>query len=78
MDFLILRSKTVSRKISDKNQLDEQVKQLSPLLPEIDENKELRIKIATKDDMTEMVKYHKTEKVFEPQYFGGKTTENAK
>ena len=32
MDSLILRSKTVRRKISDKNQLAEQVKQLSPLL----------------------------------------------
>ena len=78
MDSLILRSKTVRRKISDKNQLAEQVKQLSPLLPEIDENKELTVKMATKDDITEMVKYHKTKKVFEPQYFGGKTTENEK
>ena len=34
--------------------------------------------MATKDGITEMVKYHKTKKVFEPQYFGGKTTENAK
>ena len=34
--------------------------------------------MATKDDITEMVKYHRTKKVFEPQYFGGKTTENAK
>ena len=75
MDSLILRSKTVRRKISDKNQLAEQVKQL---LPEIDENKELTIKMATKDDITEMVKYNKTKKVFEPQYFGGNTTENAK
>ena len=33
--------------------------------------------MATKDDITEMAKYHKTKKVFEPQYFGGKTTENA-
>ena len=74
MDSLILRPKTVRRKISDKNQLAEQ---LSPLLPEIDENKELTIKMATKDDITEKVKYHKTKKVFEPQYFGGKTTENA-
>ena len=78
MDSLILRSKTVRRKISDKNQLAEQVKQLSPLLPEIDENKELTVKMATRDDITEMVKYHKTKKVFEAQYFGGKTTENAK
>ena len=30
--------------------------------------------MATKDDITEMVKYHRTKKVFEPQYFGGKTT----
>ena len=75
MDSLILRSKTVRRKIYDENQLAEQVKQL---LPEIDENKELPIKMATKDDITEMVKYHRTKKVFEPQYFGGKTTENAK
>ena len=70
--LIILTSKTVRRKISDKNQLAEQAKQLSPLLPEIDENKELTVKIATKDDITEMVKYHKTKKVFEPQYFGGK------
>ena len=34
--------------------------------------------MATKDDITEMVKYHKTKKVFEPQYLGGKTVENAK
>ena len=34
--------------------------------------------MVTKDDITEMVKYHKTKKVFEPQYVGGKTTENAK
>ena len=72
MDSLILRSKTVRRKISDENKLVEQVKQLLPLLPEIDENKDLPIKMATKDDITEMVKYHRTKKVFEPQYFGGK------
>ena len=78
MDYLILRSKTVRRKISDENNLAEQVKQLLPLLPETDENKDLPIKMATKDDITEMVKYHRTKKVFEPQYFGGKTTENAK
>ena len=77
MDSLILRSKTVRRKIPDENKLAEQVKQLLPLLPE---NKDLPIKMATKDDITitEMVKYHRMKKVFEPQYFGGKTTENAK
>ena len=63
MDSLILRSKTVRRKISDENRLAEQVKQLLPLLPEIDENKNLPIKMATKDDITEMVKYHRTKKV---------------
>ena len=78
MDSLILRSKTVHRTFFDKKQLAEQVKQLSPLLPEIYENNELTIKMATKDDITEMMKYHKTKMVFEPQYFGGKTTENAK
>ena len=78
MDSLILRSKTVRRNISDENKLAEQVKQLLPLLPEIDENKNLTIKMATKDDITEMVKYHRTKKVFEPHYFGGKNTENAK
>ena len=45
MDSLILRSKTVRRKISDENNLAEQVKQLLPLLPEIDENKNLPIKM---------------------------------
>ena len=34
--------------------------------------------MASNEDITDMVKYHKTKKVFEPQYFGGKTTENAK
>ena len=47
MDSLILRSKTVRRKIPDENKLAEQVKQLLPLLPEIDENKNLPIKMAT-------------------------------
>ena len=65
MDSLILRSKTVRRKIPDENNLADQVKQLLPLLPEIDENKNLPIKMATKDDITEMVKYHRTKKVFE-------------
>ena len=78
MDSLILRSKTVRMKISDKKQLPKQVKQLSPLLPGMDEHKELTVKMATKEDITEMVKYRKTKKVFEPQYFGCKTTENAK
>ena len=55
MDSLILRSKTVRRKISDKNQLAEQVKQLSPLLPEIDENKEVTIKIATTENVKEFL-----------------------
>ena len=65
MDSLIVRSKTVRRKISDENKLAGQVKQLLPLLPEIDENKNLPIKMATKDDITEMVKYHRTKKVFD-------------
>ena len=34
--------------------------------------------MVTKDDIKEMVKYHITKKVFEPQYFGGKTPETAK
>ena len=71
MDYFILMSKTVRRKLSDKKQLAKQVKQLSPL-PEIDKNKELTVKMATKEDITEMVKYHKTNKVFEPLYCGGK------
>ena len=65
MDSLILRSKTIRRKICDKNQPAEQVKQLSQLLPEIDKNKELTVKMATKDGITEMVKYHETKKVFD-------------
>ena len=78
MDSLILRSKTICRKISDRQDLRNHIKQLSHLVPVIDEHKELTVKMATKEDITEMVKYHKTKKVFEPQYFGGKTTENAK
>ena len=69
MDSLILRSNPVHRKILIKKQLAKQVKQLSLLLPEIDESKELTVKMATKDGITKKVKYHKTKKVFEPQYF---------
>ena len=42
------------------------------------EHKELCVKMASNKDITDMVKYHKTNKVFEPQSFGGKTTEIAK
>ena len=78
MDSLILRSKTVRRKISDRQNLRKHIKQLSPLAHVIDKHKELSVKMASKEDITDMVKYHKTKKVFEPQYFGGKITENAK
>ena len=78
MDYLLLRSKTVRRKISDMQNLRKHIKQLSPLAPVIDEHKELSVKMASKEDITDMVKYHKTKKVFEPQSFECKTTENAK
>ena len=78
MDSLILRSKTVRRKISDKQNLGKQIKQSSPLVPVIDEHKELSVTLASKEDITDMVKYNKTDKIFEPQSFVCKTTENAK
>ena len=78
MDYLILKTKTVRRKISDRQNLRKHIKQLLPLAPVIDEHKELSVKMVSKEDITDMVKYHKTKKVFEPQSFGGKTTENAK
>ena len=78
MDSLILRSKTVRRKISDRQNLRKHIKQLSLLAPVIDEHKELSVKMASKEDITDMVKYHKTKKVFEPQSFGSKTTKDAK
>ena len=74
MDSLILRSKIIRRKISDK----EQSKQLSPLSPVIDEHKDISVNMASKEDITGMVKYHTTKKVFETQSFEGKNTENAK
>ena len=76
MDSLILRLKTVRRKISDRQDLRNHIKQLSHLAPVIDEHKELTVKMTTKEDITEIMKYHKTKKIFEPQYFGNKTTEN--
>ena len=78
MDYIIFRSKPVRRKVSDKQNLKKQIKELSPLLPVIDELKDLSVQMASKEDITDMVKYHKTRKAFEPQSFGGKTRENAK
>ena len=34
--------------------------------------------MASKEAITNILKYHKTKKAFEPHFFGGKTTENAK
>ena len=64
MDSLILRSKTVRRK--------KKSKETNKLI------KDLSVKMASEKDIMDMVKYHKTKKAFEPQSFGGKTTENAK
>ena len=69
MDSLRLRSKT---------NLGKQIKQVSPLLPVIDEPKELTVTMASKEDITGILKYHKTKKAFEPQYLGCETTDNAK
>ena len=44
----------------------------------IDEHKELSVTMALKEDNTDMLKYHKSKKAFEPQSFGGKITDNAK
>ena len=78
MHSLILRSKTVRRKISCKQNLRNQIKQISLLSHVIDKHKDLSVTMASNEDITDMVKYHKTKKAFEPQSFGGKTTENAK
>ena len=36
----------------------------------IDEHKELGVTMASKENITDMVKYHKTKKAFEPKSFG--------
>ena len=65
MDSLKLSSRTVCRKISAKQNLRKQIKQLTPLLPVIDEHKELSVTIVSKEDIIDILKYHKTKKAFE-------------
>ena len=79
-DTLILRSRTVPRKISDKINLSKEIKKLSPLnthLMDIEKNKTKAepTKMASEEVMVDMLKKHKMERSFKPQRFGGRTTE---
>ena len=67
-------TKTVRKKISAYQSLRKQIIQCSPV---IDGHKDVIVKMASYTDITDMVKYHKTKKPFEPQYFVGKATDNA-
>ena len=58
MDSLILILNKVCRKISDNQCLRKQIKQLSTLLPVIDENKDLRVTMASMEDIADLLKYH--------------------
>ena len=75
-DTLILRSRTVPRKISDKINLSKEIKKLSPLnthLMDIEKKTE-PTKMASEEEMVDMLKKHKMERSFKPQRFGGRTT----
>ena len=80
-DTLVLRSRTVPRKISDKINLSKEIKKLSPLnthLMDIVKNKTKAepTKMASEEEMVDMLKKHKMERSFKPQRFGWRTTEN--
>ena len=57
MDYLILRSKAVRRMISDNQSLILNIFLISPLLPVIDDHKELSVTMVSREDITDMVKY---------------------
>ena len=44
----------------------------------IDEHKQLTVTMATKEDISDMIKFNKMNNTFELSTFGGKTRENAK
>ena len=80
-DTIVLRSRTVPRKISDKINLSKDITKLSQLnrhLVDIDkiQPKGKQAKMASKEEMVDMLKKHKLEKSFKPQRFSGKMTEN--
>ena len=80
-DTLVLRSRTVPRKISDKINLSKEIKKLSPLnrhLMNIDKKqpKAEQAKMASEKEMVDMLKKHKLERSFKPQRFSGQTTVN--
>ena len=78
-DTLVLRSRTVPRKIGDK--MSKEIKKLSPLnthLMDIDKKqpKTEPAKMASEEEMVDMLKKHKLERLSKPQRFSGRTTEN--
>ena len=83
----LLRSKETSqKKIQDNKGLAKKIQQLTPLNTQLHHNsehqenpKKTKDTMASKEDIAELFKkYNKTRKSFEPQEFGGKTTENGK
>ena len=90
--YLLRSTRTSQKRIQDNKDLANQIKQLEPLNTQLQHNSEDKIsedkisqektiiKMASKDDIAELLKKYnnKTRKSFEPQEFGGKTTENAK
>ena len=80
-DTLVLRSRTVPWKISDKINLSKEIKKLSPLnthLMDIDKKqpKAAQANMASEEEMVDMLKKHKLERSFKPQRFSGRMTEN--
>ena len=76
-DAIVLRSRTVPRKMSDKINLSKEIRKVSPLnrhLMDIDkiQPKEEQAKMASKEEMVNMLNTHKLEKSFKPQRFSGK------
>ena len=73
-DTLVLRTRTVPRKISDKINLSRETRKLSPLnrhLMDIEQSN-----MASKEEMVDTLNKYKLGKSFKPQRFSGKTTEN--
>ena len=80
-DTLVLRPRTVPRKISDKINLSKEIRKRFPLnrhLMDTDKKqpKAEQTKMAYEEGMVDMLKKHKLEKLFKPQRFSGKTAEN--
>lgn len=82
----LLRSKTLKKKVAVPPDLAKIVEDLSPLNLDIElvnngeqlENRQEDIIMATKQEITDLLKSHKSRKSFQPNDFYGKTTDNAR